>query len=142
LATRVCEICGKRSARYVCQECNRNVCERCLEPHTWLCMECYGKLAQQAPKAEAEGIPLPSFMKFLLIGFSLIIIGIVIVAIASLVYGLPSSLGLVVFIGPIPIVLGAGEYSFLAVIFAVILTIMSIVLFLIMRRQKVVEILH
>jgi len=105
-------------------------------------MECYGKLAQQAPKAEAEGIPLPSFMKFLLIGFSLIVIGIVIVAIASLVYGLPSSLGLVVFIGPIPIVLGAGEYSFLAVIFAVILTIMSIVLFLIMRRQKVVEILH
>jgi len=72
----------------------------------------------------------------------LVVIGILIIAIAALVYGLPSSLGLVVFIGPIPILLGVGEYSFLAIIFAVILTIMSIALFLIMQRQKVAEILH
>jgi len=56
-------------------------------------------------------------MKFFLIGLSLIVIGTVIVAVAALVYGLASSLGLIVLIGPIPIVLGAGEYSFLAIIF-------------------------
>lgn len=81
-------------------------------------------------------------MKFFLIGLSLIVIGTVIVAVAALVYGLASSLGLIVLIGPIPIVLGAGEYSFLAIIFAVTLTIISIALFLIVRRQRAVKIIR
>lgn len=81
-------------------------------------------------------------MKFFLAGFSLIFLGVVILMIATLIYGLPDSVGLIVFIGPIPIILGAGEYSFLAIVLAVVLTIISITFFILLRKQKVNGILH
>lgn len=139
MGARLCEICGNRSARYVCQECGRTVCERCLEPNTWLCTDCWKQLQQEVPSQEAERslISLPSSIKFLLVGFFLVFIGVVILMIAALIYGLPDSVGLIVFIGPIPIILGAGEYSLLAIMLAIILTILSITFFMILRKQKV-----
>ena len=138
MGTRLCEICGNRSARYVCQECGRNVCERCLEPHTWLCLDCWKRLDQEVGEPEVEGVlaSLPSSMKIFLVGFFLVFVGVVIVMIAALMYGLPDSAGLIVFIGPIPIILGAGEYSFLAVVLAITLVILSIILFVALRRRK------
>ena len=76
-------------------------------------------------------------MKVFLVGFFLVFTGVVILMIATLIYGLPDSVGLVVFIGPIPIILGAGEYSFLAIVLAIVLTILSIVFLMILRKQKV-----
>lgn len=139
MGTRLCEICGNRSARYVCQECGRSVCERCLEPNTWLCTDCWKQLQQEVPSQEAERsfTSVPSSMKVFLVGFFLVFIGVVILMIATLIYGLPDSVGLIVFIGPIPIILGAGEYSFLAIMLAVVLTILSIILFMVLRKQKV-----
>ncbi len=81
-------------------------------------------------------------MKFFLAGFSLIFVGVVIVMIATLIYGLPDSAGLIVFIGPIPIILGAGEYSFLAIVLAVVLTIISIAFFILLRKRRLNGILH
>lgn len=75
-------------------------------------------------------------MKIFLVGFFLVFVGVVIVMIAALMYGLPDSAGLIVFIGPIPIILGAGEYSFLAVVLAITLVILSIILFVALRRRK------
>lgn len=140
MGTRLCEICGNRSARYVCQECGRSVCERCLEPNTWLCTDCWKQLQQEAPSQEAESgfTPLPSSMKFFLVGFFLVFIGVVILMVASLIYGLPDSVGLIVFIGPIPIILGAGEYSLIAIMLAIILTVLSIIFFMILRKQKAI----
>ena len=144
MGTKPCEICENRPARYVCQECGRNVCERCLELHTWLCTDCWKQLERGVPKLEAEGVlsSLPSSMKVFLIGFSLIFVGVVVVMIATLIHGFPGSAGLIVFIGPIPIVLGTGEYSLLAVVLAIILTIVSIAFFIIFRKQKGNGILH
>lgn len=76
-------------------------------------------------------------MKVFLVGFFLVFIGVVILMIATLIYGLPDSVGLIVFIGPIPIILGAGKYSFLAIMLAIVLTILSIIFFMILRKQKV-----
>ncbi|MDH5795215.1 MAG: DUF131 domain-containing protein [Candidatus Bathyarchaeota archaeon] len=81
-------------------------------------------------------------MKVFLAGFFFIFIGVVIVMIATLIYGLPDSAGLIVFIGPIPIVLGAGEYSLPAILLAIALTILSIAFFIVLRKQKVSGILH
>ncbi len=141
MGTRLCELCSKRSARYVCQECSRNVCERCLEPHTWLCTECCERLEREAPRREAKGISpsLPSFMSVFLLGSLLIFAGMVIIMIATVLYGLPDSLGLIVFIGPIPIVLGAGEYSFWSVILAIILTVLAIAFFIILGKEQISE---
>ena len=138
MVTRSCEVCRNRPARYVCQECGRSVCERCFEPHAWLCADCMKQLEMQsqtlAPKG-GFGSP-PSLMKVFLLGFILILIGVVTVMIATLLYGSPDSVGLIVFIGPIPIILGAGEYSFLTIVLALILTVMSIVFFIVLRKQK------
>ena len=139
MGTRLCEICREKSAKYVCQECGRSVCERCLEPNTWLCTDCWKQLQQEVPSQEAERsfTSCPSSMKVFLAGFFLLFIGVVVLMIATLIYGLPDSVGLIVFIGPIPIILGAGEYSFLTIMLAIVLTILSIIFFMILRKQEV-----
>jgi uncharacterized membrane protein len=43
--------------------------------------------------------------------------------------------GAVILIGPIPIILGAGHYSFDLVALSVILTIVAIVVFLFLRKR-------
>ena len=75
-------------------------------------------------------------MKIFLAGFLLIFLGTIILAIAGLMGGVSQSLGLVVFIGPIPIILGAGRYSLLMILLAIILTIIGIVLFVIFRKSS------
>lgn len=72
-------------------------------------------------------------------GSLLIFAGMVIIMIATVLYGLPDSLGLIVFIGPIPIVLGAGEYSFWSVILAIILTVLAIAFFIILGKEQISE---
>ena len=144
MGTKPCEICGNRPARYVCQECGRNVCERCLELHTWLCADCWKQLKREVPKLEAEGFlsSLPSSMKVFLVGFSLIFVGVIVMMIAALIHGFAGSAGLIVFVGPIPIILGIGEYSLLAVVLAIIFTILTIAFFIVLRKQKGNGILH
>jgi len=123
MGTKLCEICGKSPARYICQQCGRDVCERCLEPHTWLCAECYRNVEKEVPELEEKGVSVsfPFFMKIFLLGFFLIFIGVAVLIATSLIYGMSDSLGIIVFIGPIPIILGAGRYSLLAIILAIIL---------------------
>jgi len=80
---------------------------------------------------------LPSpFVKIFFLGFILTFLGMVIMMVSALVYGLPDSFGLVVFIGPIPIVLGAGKYSILAIALAIILTVLGILLFMFSRKRR------
>ncbi len=43
--------------------------------------------------------------------------------------------GAIIFVGPIPIVLGAGPYGFFAVVLAAVLTVIGFVVFFWMRRQ-------
>ena len=130
---RQCEICGKRASRYVCQECGRQVCERCLEPHMWICSECYNRLRPKAPVMKPLSWSMP--LKLFFLGFLLIFIGIVFIMITSIFFEVPISIGTVIFVGPIPIVLGAGPYSIWAIILAVALTALGIGLFILLRKQ-------
>lgn len=64
-------------------------------------------------------------------------VGIVVLIVAATLQGGTSvSVGAVVFIGPIPIVLGAGPYAFFALLFAVILTIVGFIVFFWLRKTK------
>ena len=81
MQVRQCEICGKRAARYVCQECGRQVCERCLELHVWVCSECYNRLRPEAPVMKPFSWSMP--LKLFFLGFLLTFVGIVLVMIAS-----------------------------------------------------------
>lgn len=68
-------------------------------------------------------------------GFFIIFIGIVLLILAAILYGEGQiNFGALIFIGPIPIVVGAGPQATLMVIFAIILAILSVIIFIILRR--------
>ena len=76
------------------------------------------------------------FLILFLAGFFLTLIGIVILVFTTVFYGEGSpSFGAIIFIGPFPIVIGAGPEATWMILFAIILGILSIAMFLILRRE-------
>lgn len=70
-----------------------------------------------------------------LLAFAAIFIGALLIALGSITNPGSVSGGAIILIGPIPIVLGGGPYSFELVELAVVLTIVAVILFLIVRRR-------
>ena len=82
-----------------------------------------------------EGIGVSSrLLGFLLLGITLVFVGITVLVVASLVLG-SGSVGGVILIGPIPIVFGAGPDAGLLIVVSIILTVISIIFFLVMNRR-------
>ncbi len=76
------------------------------------------------------------FFRLLLLGFALIFVGIIIVAFASLLYGNgSSSFGGVIFIGPFPIVFGAGPNATWLITISLVLAILTLLAFWAMGRR-------
>ena len=75
-------------------------------------------------------------IRLFLFGFLLIFAGvIVIMASAFLSDGANVSGGAIIFVGPIPIILGAGTDAFLAIILATVLTVIGFIMFFWIRKQ-------
>jgi uncharacterized membrane protein len=86
--------------------------------------------------AEDGGIGVSSrLLGFLLLGITFVFVGIAVLVIASVVLGGSGSVGGVILIGPIPILFGAGPEAGWFIAISIILTVASLVLFLIMNRQ-------
>ena len=87
-------------------------------------------------ETEDEGITVSSrLFGFLILGIALVFVGIVVLVVVSLFFSSSRSVGVVVFIGPFPIVFGSGPNSDWLILIGVILAVLSIVLFLIMKRR-------
>lgn len=72
----------------------------------------------------------------LILGFAVVFVGIAVILVATVLYGSGSaSVGAVIFIGPIPIVIGAGPDVTLMILFSMILAVLSIVVLLVMNRK-------
>lgn len=71
-----------------------------------------------------------------LVAFAAIFIGVLLVTLGSLSKTGNVSGGAIILIGPIPIVLGGGPYSFELVELAAILTTAAVILFLLVRMRK------
>jgi uncharacterized membrane protein len=87
----------------------------------------------------AESEPQTSRRLFLLfvLGFFIIVAGIVVVMVAAVLSSSGSaSFGGIIFIGPIPIVFGSGPGAQWLILFAILLAVLSIVMFLITRRRS------
>jgi uncharacterized membrane protein len=86
---------------------------------------------------EEEGFTVSGRLWGLLIlGVILVFFGIVVLAVASLVLNSNSgSVGVVIFIGPIPIVFGSGPDSVWLILIGIILSVASVLLFLVMNRR-------
>ena len=98
-------------------------------------LSCAGE--EENREAVEEGIPVSSrFLLLLFLGFILVIVGVAVVLVASVLYGGGSvSGGAVIFIGPFPIVIGAGPDATLIVLFSIILAVLSVVVFLVINRK-------
>ncbi len=72
----------------------------------------------------------------LVLGVILVFVGIVVLVVASLVLNSgSSSVGVVIFIGPIPIVFGSGPNSVWLILIGIILAVASVLLFFVMNRR-------
>jgi uncharacterized membrane protein len=81
--------------------------------------------------------PQKSLILFI-IGILIISAGIIILMVAVVFYGESSAnIGAIIFIGPIPIVVGAGPEATWMVLFGIILAVLSAILFLLLRRKAV-----
>lgn len=141
MGVKICELCNERSAKYVCQECGRTVCERCIEPYSLLCLECYRKTEEVPSSLEMEDygksfFQLP-YMKIFFLGFLLIFVGMIILMLAAVLSGLKDSFGLILLIGPIPIIFGAGQFSLPLIMLAIGLTILCIIVYMLFSRRKI-----
>ena len=96
-------------------------------------MTIWEKIAKCASKE------LNMFQKLLLlfiIGSFMIFVGVILLMVAAVLYGKSSvSFGGLIFIGPFPIVVGAGSEATWIVLFAIVLAVLSVIMFLIIRRE-------
>jgi uncharacterized membrane protein len=92
---------------------------------------------EKSQEAADEGVTVSSrLFLFLVLGFVLVVVGIAVILIATVLYGGGSaSAGAVIFIGPFPIVIGAGPDVTWIILFSIILAVLSVVLFLVMNRR-------
>jgi uncharacterized membrane protein len=92
---------------------------------------------EKSQETAEEGITVSSrLFLFLILGFVLVFIGIIVILIAVVLYGGSSAnVGAVIFIGPFPIVIGAGPDVTWIVLFSIILAVLSVAVFLVMNRR-------
>ena len=86
---------------------------------------------------EDEGIKVSSWLfMLLLLGFALVITGIILVITTILPGGGSASVGGVIFIGPFPIVFGAGPDAAWIIVISVAISVFMILTFVLMRRKN------
>ena len=84
-----------------------------------------------------EGIPISSRLFWLLIlGIVLVFVGIIVLVVIASIFSGSSSAGVVVFIGPFPIVFGSCPKATWLILIGVILSVLSLVLFFVMNRRR------
>lgn len=92
-------------------------------------------LEKIAEYANTEAGGFQKFLILFLIGFFIIFAGIIILIVGAVLYGSETvNFGAIIFIGPVPIVVGAGPEATWMILFSVILAVLSITMFIIFRR--------
>jgi uncharacterized membrane protein len=84
-----------------------------------------------------ENVWIKRFLVLFFIGFFIILVGVIIVVVAALLFGEGTGgVGGFIWIGPIPILFGAGPEAPWLAFFAIILGILCIALLFILRRKS------
>jgi uncharacterized membrane protein len=127
-----CGRCGEYAAKYVCEVCGKAVCEACFDPQRWVCTECLnnivGRMGQ--PADPVAGAPPSHLLSLFFTGFLIVFVGMALM-IGSRLFSDPGSVsgGVVIFIGPIPLLLGSEPVSFPLFLLALILTALGVLCF-------------
>lgn len=92
-------------------------------------------VTEESARANDENAVSQKILMLFIAGFFIAFVGIIILMVATLFSGEGSTnFGALIFIGPIPIVVGAGPEAAWMVLFALILAVLSIIMILIMRK--------
>jgi uncharacterized membrane protein len=95
---------------------------------------------ENAVQAKRESVGSLRLFTLFLTGFFMIIAGMLLLIVSTVLYGNnPQNFGGVIFIGPIPVVVGVGSDLMWTALLAVVLSILSIVLFLVLGRKLFAE---
>ena len=87
--------------------------------------------------SEEGGIAVSSrLFGLLILGIALVFVGIVVLVVVSLVFGSSTGVGVVVFIGPFPIVFGSGPDAAWLITIGVVLAALSVVLFFVLNKRR------
>ena len=78
---------------------------------------------------------LPRGLNLLFVGFFMVFTGVIILVVVAVLSGGSGDFGVVIFIGPIPIVIGAGPRPEWIVLFTIILGVLTTLLFVLFRRK-------
>jgi uncharacterized membrane protein len=95
------------------------------------------RIDDESSETNQAGINVSSRFFFLLsLGAFLVFVGIAIVVVAAVLsWGGSAGFGAVIFIGPFPIAIGSGRWSTWLILIGIVLTVLSVAVFLIMRRR-------
>jgi len=85
--------------------------------------------------SDAKSDWFQNFFMLFVIGFFIILIGIIILMVASILSNESVNLGALVFIGPFPIVVGVGPEAKWVILFSIIIAVVSIVTSLLLRKE-------
>ena len=95
------------------------------------------KRANDRSESEDDGIRVSGkFLTLLTVGFAVVFIGIALLIVASLLGGNGVNVGGVVFIGPFPIVFGAGPNATWLILISLVISVVMIIIFVFMRRRR------
>jgi uncharacterized membrane protein len=92
---------------------------------------------EKQAETDEEGATVSSrFFLLVILGFVLVFLGIAVILVAAVLSsGGSASVGAVVFIGPFPIVFGAGPDASFLILVGILLAVLSVVVFLVMNRR-------
>ncbi len=124
-----CEICGIRSAKYVCQNCGSRVCTSCFDLSLEFCIKC-------AEKSPIEGrLKYGVGFKIMVLGFVLSFLGMLVMIMSAIFSGELSGLSFIILLLPIPIGVAAGPYGGILLILALVLTVIFITILILTGRR-------
>lgn len=137
LMAKTCDVCGSETARIVCQSCGRLVCENCLAPAGLLCRSCYVCVGKEGEPGEGVGaamIEWPREFRWFMVSFFLVLAGMLLM-VPSVGLASTTSGGVLIFIGPIPIVIGQGPVGSSLMLFGALLLLVFITLWFLRPMQ-------
>ena len=96
-----------------------------------------GSTAEENCEVVEENVTVSRWLFLLLIlGFVLVVVGVALILVATVFYGNGSaSGGVVIFVGPFPIVIGVGPDVTWIVLFGTVLTVLAVLMFFIINRK-------
>lgn len=125
----ICEICGKKTAKFVCQRCGSLVCEDDFNQFLMLCTSCAGEGAAKVNEDIRSASDIAN--TFMTIGFIWIIAMLLITIGFILMMGVEIGEGGII-IFPFPFIIGVGPLT--AIIIFVLFIIMTLIIMYIFYR--------